>query len=466
MEDLLAVALAQHIRSQRVPGQKLVMLSKKLNADDITTHECMLHHLIRYYHSTTMNPSSIRDGLLKLDDKLGLSGHEPGAQTQQKWATDEATDMSSLLQYTLRFVRRDGISSNNAVNRLRQIYVDARELWSAERNVNGNEDDSDEGFEGSGAEGTTDTAVVVVSDQEEETSAPPQDPPMWPAISSSFADVCGRVLQRHVSAPPTCGAWVGRGLDSKADEVPALQDQVAEDSAPRTPPRALASDQFAETPCSKPRVGRVIPHELEELEELPEFKPLMDMGSPDADGWPSPPPDDDDKEVIAHICKHPPVDHVQHKAERLLAKKKGKNKKPKKKGKNRKPQAKKKGKKKMIANKPAAASAAEDNKEEPRAPTLKSQRLAFKRPAAALEPEEKFLRAMMKSEHDREFVQIMLCGFKAKPLSMGCISNLDNKVAWELAEQAISMVDPNNPDVKQKFKEALATVRRQHHEPN
>ena len=48
--------------------------------------------------------------------------------------------------------------------------------------------------------------------------------------------------------------------------------------------------------------------------------PLMDIPKPDASGWPTPPPpDDDDAEAAELIRKQPPVNHEQHKAERLLA---------------------------------------------------------------------------------------------------------------------------------------------------
>ena len=52
-------------------------------------------------------------------------------------------------------------------------------------------------------------------------------------------------------------------------------------------------------------------------------------------------------------------------------------------------------------------------------------------------------------------MQVQPCGCKSKPVSMGCISDL---------ETAMIMVDPNDPDIEQKFKEALATVKREYHE--
>ena len=49
---------------------------------------------------------------------------------------------------------------------------------------------------------------------------------------------------------------------------------------------------------------------------------------------------------------------------------------------------------------------------------------------------------------------------------MGCISDFETTLGLELAEKAMSMVDPNDPNVKLNFKEALVIVKRAHHEPN
>ena len=340
------------------------------------------------------------------------------------------------------------------------------DLHRAKRGVSGEpENDEDETEREENERDENETQVIILSSQESDAdatsalaapssaAAPPSSaaaapssaaaPPTsaLPASSPTFDPWRlgpRRALQRNVSAPPTFGPWVGCAL------TPGTA--VAAGAAPSTP--QAAKELIApETPGSSRRVGQVVPHQQE---ILPEMAPLADMSWPDDTNWPTPPRNDDDAETLAIIRGQPPVDHEQHKAERLLKNKAGAKKKVTKKFKMLK---------KPAAFKKPAAPPATDNTEEPSAPSLK-------RPAAPLaedqEPEEKYLRATVKHEHLRDFVQVQLSGGKSKLVSMGCISGFGTAVALQLAKKAMSMVDPNLPDVKQKFKEALADVKRKH----
>ena len=128
----MSVALLPVLRSHSTGDPILTFKNpNKLSAFDIAEYKLVLHHLVRYYPGKSMLPANLRDGLIKIDSKLNMSGED--GVSQFHWCTNEATSLSSLLQYTMRFVRRDGISDCMAVNRLKVIYRDVLELRKAER---------------------------------------------------------------------------------------------------------------------------------------------------------------------------------------------------------------------------------------------------------------------------------------------------------------------------------------------
>ena len=94
MDELLSVAFLGTLRTHET-GEPLMKLGAKLSVADIAAHEVTLHHLVRYYPTTSMLPANIRDGLVKLDSKLKISGAKDNME-QLHWCTIRATFISSL----------------------------------------------------------------------------------------------------------------------------------------------------------------------------------------------------------------------------------------------------------------------------------------------------------------------------------------------------------------------------------
>ena len=532
MDELLNTALLPVLRSHKTGDPIMTFKSpNKLSVDDICEYELVLHHLVRYYPCMSMLPANLRDGLIKLDSKLKISGTN-GPMDQWNWCTTQATIISSLLQYAMRFVRREGISDSMPVNRLKGIYRDVLELRKAERggeeepcdasdeqaeHVEGIEyvASSQEAGEPPGAappllgepehvadkhDSTHDavcawlqlpspalpnvptfnqTPVALPAPPVEEPAAPVEEPAEdlpQPKKKISPIDVMiaknadrresklQRELRRHETAPacldmpmiPPLGdrltraeaneiaianGWPVIGIGPERGTGCATHMEVSNDpEGPtdaengRDSPELWRKNRWTVNYLESRRAPATPPRATHEHDADDTLRsPLMDLPDADTEGWavPSPlPSPSKDLEIANLITSTAPVNHKEHKKERL--EKKGKNKKKKE----------TKVKRRILKKRPAAAQRIKILKKKPAA-------------APACAPHAgPYLRAVLKNENSKPFMQVQLCAKGCNDRSVMCIRNTDLELALADAKRIISFIDATDVNVKINFKNA------------